>query len=63
MQPILKINLSTNEYGTVSVPHEWVHDFLGGASLGARFLYQYLTKNLDPFSDQAPLLFINGPLS
>jgi aldehyde:ferredoxin oxidoreductase len=63
VQPILKINLSTNEYGTVSVPHEWVHDFLGGASLGARFLYQYLTKNLDPFSDQAPLLFINGPLS
>ena len=36
---------------------------LGGASLGARMLYDELLPELDPLSTQAPLLFLNGPLS
>ena len=31
--------------------------------LAARLLYPYLTKELDPFSPKAPLLFLNGPLT
>jgi aldehyde:ferredoxin oxidoreductase len=45
------------------VPREWEVDYLGGASLAARILYQYLTPDLDPLSAEAPLLFINGPLT
>ncbi len=63
MQPILKINLTTCETEEFSIPNEWVRDYLGGASLAARILYDLITPNLDPLSSEAPLLFLNGPLS
>lgn len=63
MQPILTINLSTREIGTYTVPVEFERDYLGGASLGARLLYDSLTLELDPLSPEAPLLILNGPLS
>ena len=63
MQPILTINLTTGEIGQFSVPVEWVHDFLGGASLAARLLYDQLTPSLVPLSPGAPLLFLCGPLT
>jgi aldehyde:ferredoxin oxidoreductase len=63
LQPILKINLATGETSEYAVPDEWQKDYLGGASLAARLLYSSLTRDLDPFSADAPLLFLNGPLS
>lgn len=63
MQPILKIDLSTGNTEVYKIPDVWERAFLGGASLAARLLYPFLTKELDPFSPNAPLLFINGPLT
>ena len=63
MQPILKINLSTGEISKLDIPQNWQNEYLGGASLGARLLYEKLVPELDPLSPAAPLLFINGPLS
>ncbi len=63
MQPIVTLNLSSGEKGETFVPDEWQRDFLGGASLAARILYPYLTRELDPLSPESPLLFLNGPLS
>jgi len=63
MQPILKINLTTGESEEYQIPEKWQKDFLGGASLAARILYDYLTPKLDPFSAEAPLLFLTGPLT
>ncbi|MBE0683544.1 MAG: aldehyde ferredoxin oxidoreductase family protein [Anaerolineales bacterium] len=63
MLPILKINLTDNIIEEFIIPKEWERDFLGGASLAARILYPFLTKELDPLSAESPLLFINGPLS
>jgi aldehyde:ferredoxin oxidoreductase len=63
MQPILRINLSTRNIDEFIVPHQWEVDYLGGATLGARLLYEELIPNLDPLSEQASLLFLNGPLS
>ena len=63
MQPILKIDLSSGETEQLVVPPAWEQDFLGGASLAARLLYPRLTPELEPLSPQAPLLFLNGPLS
>jgi aldehyde:ferredoxin oxidoreductase len=63
MQPILRINLSTNNIDEFIVPPQWEVDYLGGASLGARILYEELIPSLDPLSPEASLLFINGPLS
>jgi aldehyde:ferredoxin oxidoreductase len=63
MQPILKIDLTTSGMSEYVIPKEWERDFLGGASLAARLLYPDLTQDLDPFSSESPLLFLNGPLS
>jgi aldehyde:ferredoxin oxidoreductase len=63
MQPVLTIDLTTGEVGAYNVPGQWERDFLGGASLAARLLYKSLTLELDPFSPESPLLFLNGPLS
>ncbi len=63
MQPILAIDLTHGTTDRYEIPEEWERDYLGGASLAARILYEYLTPDLDPFSPQAPLLFLNGPLS
>ncbi len=63
MQPILRIDLSTGSIDEYLVPRDWEIDYLGGASLGARLLHDELLPELDPLSPQAPLLFLNGPLS
>ncbi len=56
----LDIEILCNQYcestlptGTIDqfeIPHEWEVDFLGGASLAARMLYEELTPDLDPLS-------------
>jgi aldehyde:ferredoxin oxidoreductase len=63
MQPLLTVNLTTEETGTFVVPGDWERDYLGGASLGARLLYDTLLPDVDSFSDAAPLMFLNGPLT
>ncbi len=63
MQPILRINLTTRQVEEFVVPQAWEVDFIGGASLGARLLYDELLPEMDPLSPEAQLLFINGPLS
>ena len=63
MQPILKIDLTTGKTEESRIPEQWEKDYLGGASLAARILYATLTKDLDPLSPGAPLLFLMGPLT
>jgi aldehyde:ferredoxin oxidoreductase len=63
MQPILRIDFSSNSIDEYIIPRQREVDYLGGASLAARLLYKELTSDLDPLSPQAPLLFLNGPLS
>jgi aldehyde:ferredoxin oxidoreductase len=63
MQPILKVNLTTGESSEYFIPKDWERDFLGGASLAARLLYPVLTREMDPFLPESPLLFLNGPLT
>ena len=63
MQPILKVNLTTQTFEDYQIPAEWERDYLGAASLAARILYDDLTAELDPFSPESPLLILNGPLS
>ena len=63
MQPILKIDLSTGNTEKYVIPEKWEREFLGGASLAARILYDYLTPELDALSPDAPLLFLTGPMT
>jgi aldehyde:ferredoxin oxidoreductase len=63
MQPILKIDLRTGRTEEYRIPEQWERNFLGGASLAARILYSSLTRELDPLSPEAPLLFMTGPMT
>lgn len=63
MQPLLTIDLTTASIGSYIVPPEWEADYLGGASLAARLLYDQLEASLEPLSPQTPLLFLTGPLT
>ena len=63
MQPILKIDLTTGKTEEYKIPGQWEKDFLGCASLAARILYSSFTMDLDALSPEAPLLFLNGPLT
>src|SRR5215210_6376766 len=63
MQPILKIDLTTGRIEEYVIPLQWEKDFLGGASLAARILYASLTRELDPLSPDAPILFMMGPMT
>ncbi|MBM3152502.1 MAG: aldehyde ferredoxin oxidoreductase family protein [Chloroflexi bacterium] len=63
MQSILKVDLSTGESDEYRVPKDWERDFLGGASLAARILYEFISPEMDHFSPAAPLLFLTGPLT
>lgn len=63
MQPILKIDITTGKTEEYVIPTAWERDFLGGASLAARILYEPLTATLDPLSPDAPLFFMTGPLT
>ena len=63
MQPILRIDLSNQSIGEFKIPRQWEIDYLGGATLAARLLYEELLPDLEPLSPEASLLFLNGPLS
>ena len=63
MQPILKINISNGITDKFHIPADWVRDYVGGASLASRILYDSLSTDLDPLSPEAPLLFLTGPLT
>jgi aldehyde:ferredoxin oxidoreductase len=63
MQPILKFDLTAGNTEEYRIPQKWEEDFLGGASLAARILYSSLTRELDPLSPEAPLLFMTGPMT
>jgi aldehyde:ferredoxin oxidoreductase len=63
MQPLLTINLTTGLIDRSIIPPAWEADFIGGASLAARLLYDCLLPDLEPLSPEAPLLFLTGPLT
>jgi aldehyde:ferredoxin oxidoreductase len=63
LQPVLTIDLTTRKIGELQIPESWQRKYVGGATLGARLLYELLTKELDALSPEAPLLFITGPLT
>ncbi len=63
MQPLLEINLTDRTSQVRYIPENWFQEYLGGSAIAARILFPELTSELDPFSPDAPLLFITGPLT
>ncbi|OGO69401.1 MAG: hypothetical protein A2Z37_14540 [Chloroflexi bacterium RBG_19FT_COMBO_62_14] len=60
---LTKVDLSSGKVERHPLRVHDLREFLGGASLGARILYPFLTPDLDPLGPEAPLLFATGPLT
>lgn len=63
MQPILQVDLSQGLFSDLQIPNDWQKEYIGGAGLAARILFEFLNIDLDPLGPDSPLLFLNGPLS
>jgi aldehyde:ferredoxin oxidoreductase len=60
---ILKVDLSTAEIKKDLIPPDLIRDYIGGAGLAARLLWDELKPELSPLDPSNPLLFITGPLT
>jgi aldehyde:ferredoxin oxidoreductase len=60
---ILRVNLSSGQISTESVPEKIAADFVGGRGYGIRYLYDELAPGTDPLRENNILLMITGPLA
>ncbi len=58
---ILKIDLSSGKYSTIPIPDEVCKKYLGGRSLGAKLLLDYIPQGADPLSPECPFFILTGP--
>jgi aldehyde:ferredoxin oxidoreductase len=60
---ILSVDLSSGETSEVPIEPKMARQFIGGAGLAARLLYDMIDAATDPLSPENPLLFLTGPFS
>ena len=60
---LLRINLTLKKIMVEDIPKEYLQDFLGGAGLAVRYLYEENDFEGDVFSENNKLFFSVGPLN
>jgi aldehyde:ferredoxin oxidoreductase len=60
---LLRINLTTREATTETLPERVKRDFLGGRGFGIKYLYDEVPAGTDPLGPENRLIFANGPLT
>lgn len=60
---ILHVDLSNSGAYVESLNEEWLHKFIGGSGLGARFLYEMTDEKKDPLSPENLHISITGPFT
>ncbi|MDH7490298.1 MAG: aldehyde ferredoxin oxidoreductase N-terminal domain-containing protein, partial [Anaerolineae bacterium] len=63
MGKILRVNLTTGEMRDEATNLHWAEQFIGGAGLAARYLWEHVTPDTDPLGPDNPLIFMTGPLT
>ena len=59
---ILRVDLSSGSTSVTSIDEKLLREFIGGAGLGTRLLYDMIDKETDPLGPDNPLLYLTGPL-
>ena len=59
----LRINLTNQTIEEEKIDPEWQRKFLGGRGLAARFYYDEIANNIEPFSSDNKLILFTGPLT
>ena len=60
---ILRINLSSGKASTETVPESVARSFVGGRGYGVKYLYDEVTPDTDPLSEENKLFLVTGPLA
>ncbi|MDK6029062.1 aldehyde ferredoxin oxidoreductase family protein [Ignisphaera sp. 4213-co] len=60
---ILRIDLSKKKYRKEEIPKEYLIKYLGGRGLAARYYYDEISPNMDPYDPYNKLIFMTGPLT
>ncbi len=63
---VLEVDLSSGRSRSASLPEELHRDYLGGAGIAARLLWDRFgagLSDLDPLAPENPLIFMTGPLT
>ncbi|MGE5589587.1 MAG: aldehyde ferredoxin oxidoreductase family protein [Bacillota bacterium] len=63
---VLEVDLSSGLFHVMSLPQEMYRDYLGGAGIAARLLWDRFgpaLAGLDPLAPENPLIFMTGPLT
>ena len=57
----LEVNLDTRETKNLPLNEEQLKNFIGGAGLSARLIYNHVKSDMDPLGADNPLVFAVGP--
>ena len=60
---ILRVNLTRGDVAKEDINEEWAREYVGGRGVGARYLYEEVDPEVDPFSPDNKLIFATGPLT
>jgi aldehyde:ferredoxin oxidoreductase len=59
----LKVDLNTLKTEDMPLAEDVLRKFIGGATLAAKLLYDYVKKGMDPLAPESPLIFATGPFT
>jgi len=60
---VLFVDLTKRTIETQDLNPDWAYNYIGGATLGARYLYDMMPANTPVFAPESVLGFISGPLN
>ena len=58
---VLIVDLTDRTYQERALDPEWVYNYIGGVTLGARFLYELMPAKTPVFAPESVIGFISGP--
>lgn len=59
----LKIDLSTNQTEELAISEDDQKKYIGGSTLAAKIIYDYVKPGMDPCAPENPLVFATGPFT
>ena len=62
MGKLLAVDLTSGKISTLPLNEGYARQFVGGAGLACRYLYDRIDRDTDPLGPENPLLFMTGPL-
>jgi len=59
---LLAVDLTDGQISTLPINEDDARQFVGGAGLACRYLFERIDRDTDPLGPENPLLFMTGPL-